>query len=111
DDYCSYLDNLYVHFPEEIKAAERVGVLGFSQGVATAMRWIASSSHSFDYLINWAGAFPPDLDFEKAVERLRQMPLWMLAGTDDEYISDERFGEHLRFVKQKGFHPQTLRFE
>lgn len=111
DDYCYYLDSVYEHFRESISKVEKVGILGFSQGVATACRWIANSKYSFHFLINWAGAFPPDLNFEKAIQRMNDIPLWMALGDEDEYITDVQFENHLALVRNKGFEPRTKKFK
>ncbi len=110
-DYCQYLDQLFEHFEESIAAAEEVGVLGFSQGVATACRWVANSAYNFNFLINYAGAFPPDLNHQNALPRLSQLRLYMAVGDKDEYINKEKFNQHIEEVKSRGYSPDTLIFE
>ncbi len=108
EDYVHYLDKTVLHFlakTQHLDEAnfERVGILGFSQGTATACRWLANSQFSFDFLINWAGAFPPDLNHEKAMESMQNIPIHLLVGNEDEYISQEKYEEHLSFLKEKGY--------
>ncbi len=110
-DYCGFLDQVYAQIIDKTGTPQSVGLLAFSQGVATACRWLANTGYHFDYMINWAGAFPPDLNFEKALERMHKLPLQMVMGTDDEYISEERLKEHLSFLQKKGFEPKLTRFE
>lgn len=111
DDYCHYLDQLYAHFQEKIDKAETVGLFAFSQGVATACRWLTASENRFDYLINYAGAFPPDLDHKAAISRMKNLPVHLLVGDKDEYISEERFKGHLAELKDLGFEVQSQTFE
>lgn len=111
DDYCHYLDQLTSHFKSKIEETPACGILGFSQGVTTACRWLANSNHNFDFLINWAGAFPPDLNFEKALGKMNQIPVWMALGDNDEYISEEQFDQHLETIRDKGFNPKINRFK
>ncbi|HAD98515.1 MAG TPA: phospholipase [Cryomorphaceae bacterium] len=110
-DYCCMLDQVYEEVLNKMDKPPTIGLLAFSQGVATACRWLAHSAHPFDYMVNWAGAFPPDLDFKAALERMRKLPLYMVAGTGDEFISEERLEEHLAFLKEKGFQLQLTRFK
>jgi predicted esterase len=103
EDYCRYLDAIYVHFKNHIDQASEVGVLGFSQGVATACRWLSTSVHQFNFLINWAGAFPPDLNIEASLAKMRRIPVHLLVGDEDEYISLVQFEEHLQALTKQGF--------
>ena len=56
----SFLETLMI---SKIKAskANRISLLGFSQGGATICRWIANSEIIFDDLYLWATIFPPDM--------------------------------------------------
>ncbi len=110
-DYCRYLDQLYEHFIEQISSAKSVGLFAFSQGVATACRWITASEHKFDYLVNYAGAFPPDLDHKSAIAKMRNIPVHMLVGNADEYISLEKFAEHISDLETRGFVVKQETFE
>jgi predicted esterase len=111
EDYCLYLDQLRSHFKDQIEAANYVGILAFSQGVATGCRWLAHSAYKFDFLVNWAGAFPPDLNFEAALEKMRTIPVWLALGDADEYISEEQLQQHLKTLQEKGFSPQVKRYK
>lgn len=111
EDYVNYLDQVYELFREKIAETGSVGILGFSQGVATACRWLTFSENRFDFLVNYAGAFPPDLPHGRAIVRMRNIPVHVLAGTEDEYISEERFQQHLNELKEQGFEVQARRFE
>lgn len=111
EDYVNYLDQVYDLFQHKIEETGSVGILGFSQGVATACRWLTFSEKRFDYLVNYAGAFPPDLPHDRAIERMKKIPVQVLAGTEDEYISEERFQQHLEDLKKQGFEVNARRFE
>jgi predicted esterase len=111
EDYIHFLDRVCHEVQQHTGGSLPMGVFGFSQGVATACRWVANSVFTFDYLVNWAGAFPPDLNFEKAHERLQPMRLLLAVGDADEYISEQASREHIAFLKEKGFKPEWLPFE
>lgn len=88
DDYVRYLDALHEHVAAELDGAERprVRVLGFSQGVHTASRWVAFGSVRPDQLILWASPAPPDLDPTLLAGKLRA-PLVFVAGTRDKMVT------------------------
>src|SRR3954468_9611646 len=60
-DYVEYLDALHTEIaatPASFGAT--VGVLGFSQGTATATRWVTHSKAHVDRLVLWGGLMPPE---------------------------------------------------
>ncbi|NUQ11571.1 MAG: hypothetical protein HUU26_04460 [Gemmatimonadaceae bacterium] len=79
-DYVEWLDAVW---RDAAARADQVTVLGFSQGVATAARWVASGTSRIDRLIAWAGQLPPDVD--PAAYRTLRHGVTIVAGTRDEY--------------------------
>jgi predicted esterase len=101
DDYVKYLDQLYES--QNIPARAELILLGFSQGVATAMRWLAlgKSSH-FNRAILWAGSFPHDVKPEKATTALENLDVHCVIGNKDPFLSEEhiqRTKNHLAELK------------
>jgi predicted esterase len=83
-DYVAYLDALSAAV---LRGGERVTVLGFSQGVATAWRWIALGSiPGLVRLVAWAGTLPPDLDLERARRGLAGAEVLLVSGARDHTI-------------------------
>lgn len=88
-DYLVYLDALAAKIFESVdRASVRVAILGFSQGVATACRWAALGAPEPARLILWAGGVPPDLDLDRAGERLNRMDLTLVLGTRDPLVTE-----------------------
>jgi predicted esterase len=90
DNYLKYLDSIY---RKEVAVDVPVTVLGFSQGSATASRWVMNNQIKFKRLILWAGIFPPDMDFENGKNLLREKEVSMVYGSKDPFLSDDRFKE------------------
>lgn len=86
-DYVRYLDLLY---DEVFRTVERarvtVHVLGFSQGTATASRWLTGGRAAADRLILWGGPLPADLDVESARRVFARTELVLVHGARDEYL-------------------------
>ncbi|HKW41431.1 MAG TPA: hypothetical protein VJN39_09280 [Gemmatimonadales bacterium] len=103
-DYVRYLDAVYDDvFSRLDRTRVTVHALGFSQGSATASRWVALGKARIDRLILWGGEFPPDLDLahEPAASRLRAARPTLVYGQADEFITPkvaqgilERLGQH-----------------
>lgn len=86
-DYVAYLDGLA---SAVMRGNPRVTVLGFSQGVATAWRWITYGSPGrLERLVSWAGVFPPDLDVERAASALRSTDVSLVSGEKDTTVRPE----------------------
>lgn len=79
-DYVAYLDKLAAALRP---SGARLGVLAFSQGVATAWRWVALGSSAFDRVVMWAGAMPPDLDLPPHRARFPERGVDLVYGTGD----------------------------
>ena len=86
-DYVHYLNEVYHQVmryrePEDIK----VRILGFSQGGATACRWVANRIVKVDQVVLWASSFPPDLNFDADRRYFNELDLQVLIGDQDEFI-------------------------
>jgi predicted esterase len=71
------------------RAVEAVGVLGFSQGVATATRWIASGVVRPSAFVVWAGALATDVPQQALRDRLRTVDVTFIAGDHDPFLTEE----------------------
>jgi predicted esterase len=85
-DYSAYLSRLYDTYVSHCPHAKIV-LLGFSQGVATQLRWMLRDFPAFDYLVLYAGTLPEDLDYKAYLDYLQRGQLHLLYGTEDEFIS------------------------
>lgn len=85
---------------------EKTIVLGFSQGGATAARWINESKHTIDHFISWASVYPPDLLVEKKINLKEN---FFVLGNQDEYFDEKATAETILFYKNIGF--KTITFD
>jgi predicted esterase len=89
-DYVEYLDTLYDEVAaRHVKNGARVHVIGFSQAAATAARWIEHGKSTLHRLIIWGGLLPPDLKLTAESEAFRSVPLVIVAGQRDQYVTPE----------------------
>lgn len=66
----------------------QVGVLAFSQGVATATRWISSSFVHPRTFVAWAGSLATDVDDESMQDALQHTDVVLVAGDEDQFIDE-----------------------
>jgi predicted esterase len=105
-DYVDYLDALHV---KTAATAPHVTVLGFSQGVATACRWIARGKSRVDRLVAWGGQIPADVDAQ-AFHSVRDGVV-LAAGDSDEYASWIAEGDHENRLRSAGVPFEVVTFE
>ncbi len=87
-DYVTYLNQLYDkvlrdHNPSQLT----VTLMGFSQGAATACRWLANGHIPANRLMLWAGFFPKGIADVIAPSTLTNLRVEYVYGEQDEYIA------------------------
>ena len=92
----NYLDSVYKQ--ERISELDiNVIVLGFSQGVSIATRWIARHHIKCDSLFLYAGKIPrefSELDF-KSIKDIK-----LIVGDSDAYVTPEVLNEEITYANQ-----------
>ncbi len=111
DDYVHYLDVVFAEVTRERPPAGGIHVLGFSQGTATASRWLAQGRARADRLILWGGEVPPDLDLARARERWERTTLLFVAGSTDQFITAKVLARDEQRLKDHGIAYRVERFE
>ena len=110
-DYVRYLDTLYAAVLQGRGSAGGVCVLGFSQGTATAARWLSQGSARADRLILYGGEVPPDLDLAAARERWESTALTLVAGSGDPYITPKILARDEARLREHSIDYRVERFE
>jgi predicted esterase len=105
-DYINYLDTLYVHLGlEKLKA--KVVVLGFSQGVATASRWLNATTHPVNHWVICSGEI--GLEFQQEpTPKLTGIPKTYITGDVDPFIDAEKHARYKELMDKMG--AETLVF-
>ncbi len=111
-DYVRYLDQVHDAVMSGLDGvAPAIVVLGFSQGVHTVSRWVTLGSVRPAALILWGAYPPPDLPHAEATRRLGSTRLFLVAGTEDRYWTEQgREGEEAR-LESLGVSYRTRIFE
>lgn len=98
-DYVGYLDALAAALEAD---AHRVTVLGFSQGVATATRWVVQGAVRPARLVVWGEVTPPDLDLERAAGALAGVEVVMVRGDEDRAFAPRLVAEEAARLASAG---------
>lgn len=111
EDYVAYLNQLTDAILAQCPPEVPVTVLGFSQGAATVSRWLTRAQFRPARLVLWAGAFPPDMELLVAARLLGQVPVTLVCGTYDEYVTAAAVAQQQDSLRQLGVEPEIIWFE
>ena len=106
-DYVNYLDKIV----EQLKISCPIEIIGFSQGAATASRWLAKGSIKPSRICLWSGAFPGDIRYFEDILKFKQTEFVLLIGDEDEYISIDEAKMHLEEINSLGINCQFIQFK
>jgi len=104
-DYVAYLDRLS---RVVLHGGERVTVLGFSQGVATATRWVTYGAIRPARLVLWADVLPPDLDMGRAAAALAGTEVLLVRGEDDRSLAPRLVADEAGRLSAAGIGYRTI---
>jgi predicted esterase len=110
DDYSLYLSQLYAHFGLAEHDAELI-FCAFSQGGATALRWMARTQPRFDRLLLWGVSVPQDIDYVPLLPYFEAGKTQLLYGDADEYITPKRLESAKQFLEAQRLPFELIFFE
>lgn len=105
-DYLRFLDKVYEEVMPQLSKRTNVMVFGFSQGAATASRWVESGRSRADELVLWCGFFPPDIEFSKIPENVKMK---IVTASEDAFIGPAQEKEMLE--AQRKLVPSLTHFQ
>lgn len=106
-DYVAYLDRLAEHLGA---AGHRLTVLGFSQGVATAMRWAVRGTVRPARVVLWGDTVPPDLDEAATGQALEGVEIVLVRGDEDRAVGPVRVADEAERLERVGVPYRTIRY-
>lgn len=111
EDQSVYLNLLLQEVMQQLPETVKVNVLGFSQGGATVCRWLTTASVPCHRLILWAAAFPEDIDFETGKAAFQSLPVDVVYGTKDEFITPATLERQQQLISQLCINPTIHTFD
>lgn len=107
NDYVKFLTSVY----KEIKMAcsnAQIKVLGFSQGSATACRWLNSTQTIVSELILWGAVWPHDMNPEEERNLFEKVKTTICIGDKDEWINSEKQDAFKAMISDKKLNVQLM---
>ena len=109
-DYLEWLQLAYEHHAQPLAPGTPLVVLGFSQGAATASRWVASGRIAPQHFICWGAGIAPELDVGEG-SPLRRPRVTLVHGSRDRLVSAEAVRAERARLDAAGFPYDYLEFE
>lgn len=110
-DYTNYLSTLYDEVINQSNLKNvKITVFGFSQGTATACRWIVRTGIKVDRLILWGGGIPPDIDLGTHREIINRLNPTLVIGDKDDFISELLIQQELKRIEELNLKFDLKRF-
>lgn len=111
DDYVRFLNSVYEQVILPIMDENKTFIcFGFSQGVATASRWIAYGKHKPHKAIFWAGSFPPDLEPVEAKKSFETISTLCCVGSDDPFVNEKQVEETKKHLAALNINAQWISY-
>lgn len=113
ENVLNYIDAVVSN--EVINSEKKLVVMGYSQGVSIAMRYVASRRLNCQYLILHSGGIPKELEIKDFSFLSDETKVSHIYGTKDEFLNEERivyetqrsmelFGDKLTIQSFEGTH-------
>ncbi|MDB9882678.1 serine hydrolase family protein [Bacteroidia bacterium] len=109
-NYLKYLDAIHAEYLAENKWDEIV-ILGFSQGVDTAFRWLAESDIKPSKFLVCSGLVPPDVDLNVKKDIFDSIKMTYFSGVNDPYRTEDSVKEFYDAVASSKLDMELVNFE
>lgn len=112
EDNHIYLNTVYFNYINPLlNKTKKYYVLGFSQGAATLIRWLALNEINPYRIILWGAVYPPDIEQERYLNKLVHLHWLYFIGSDDQYIPTEEKIKQKRFFESNKFNLQWIEYK
>ena len=104
------LDSLYAHIQPNIHSGVKINVIGFSQGAATSVRWIAQTAAPVSRYFIWAGHLPPDMNYSIVSPVFSKIKTYLIMGDQDEYFPAGDHSAWTKLLEPAGIHFDVITY-
>lgn len=109
-NYIAYLNAIQAELTAE-KDWDEIVVLGFSQGVATAFRWLAESDIKPSKFLICSGLVPPDVDLQIKKDIFNPIKMSYFSGVNDPYRTEASVQEFYDAVASSKLDMELVNFD
>lgn len=106
-----YLNKVVQEIRKRTLAEPKWHILAFSQGTATACRWLAQSDIRPESLTLWAGMWPEDVEGRDLSAILNNVKCFWVLGNSDPYYDSGRLQQQKKLLDSWKIDPKIISFE
>ena len=110
ENYINYLNAVHAEISSEHDWQE-VSILGFSQGVATAFRWLAEGNLTPEQFLICSGLVPPDVDLQIKKDIFDPIKMTYFSGVNDTYRTEDSVKEFYDAVASSKLDMELVNFD
>lgn len=113
EEYIEFLNSIYDAVTQGTDIQNiKINILGFSQGCATACRWLNDGHISCEKLVLWAGFFGNGIVDMISPEKLKDVDTYYVYGKQDEFLVQyPEISEAFRDQMKTDINPTVIPFE
>ena len=112
NDYVFYLNQLYDSVLKDHDTSQfQINILGFSQGNATALRWLNDGHIRCDRFVIWAGFFGNGVADVIDPNKLSSIPTTLVYGTQDEFLTKIDLNQYVADIQSAIPHLKVITFD
>ena len=100
NDYINYLDNIIYQIKPLVSTKSFYHILGFSQGAATACRWVNLGETKLNSLTLWGGSFPNDIDYINKMNIFNSLKTKIFIGENDEFYNKSIINKEIKRLNE-----------
>ena len=109
-NYIAYLNQIHSQLMAE-KEWDEIVILGFSQGVATAFRWLAANDIKPSKFLICSGLVPPDVDLNIKKDIFDPIKMTYFSGINDPYRTEASVQEFYDNVASSKLDMELVNFD
>ncbi len=110
-DYQNYLNRLHTRIVEQAGTHTEFQLIGFSQGAATACRWLAGGGFIPARLVLWAGMFPPDLGHGSDHSFPKHMKIIQVLSEKDPFFEKGMLQNQKKYLNDLGVESELFSYD
>lgn len=111
ENQSAYLNKIISQFGELKKQNVKLCIFGFSQGVATALRWVVRNKINSDFFFSWAGSLPNDLPPTLVESVMKESKMFIILGDTDPYFTTKARGAMNSLIESYNLRVEKIRYE
>jgi predicted esterase len=107
----NFLNSILQTYLLKFNERPKIKVFGFSQGAATATRWVDQLSVPIETLVLWGGGFAEDLKEGTRGTNLQNSKVFVVVGDNDPFVTESSMHVQKEIMDSLGLKAERINFK